>query len=113
MSGRSRSPEGYLGEHFSIHQIVPELWLCAAFYQEDVKVGGDWFGVELPHHQSNLPAMVGGVICNVLHQMSQTRVGCAKREHSVQPFICHLLHKRNLLSFDFPLFRFHSSDGRI
>src|SRR5205807_8373680 len=57
-----------------------DLALAAAFDQKEREVGGHWLGTKLPHHQSNLTSMVGGMVYQVLHR---PRLTCLVRTISI------------------------------
>src|SRR6516225_3397232 len=66
----------------SLEVALPCGRCCArAFQQKYVEIGGQKFGIELPHHHGDLTAMIRGVVDQMLHQVRQTELCCAKREH--------------------------------
>jgi hypothetical protein len=65
--------------------------LAAAFHQKDMEVRGQKLGVKLPHHQCDLTSMVSGMVRQMLHQVRQTDLCCAKRKHfSKDSFVTQL-----------------------
>ena len=86
----------------SLEVALPCGRCCArAFQQKYVEIGGQRFGIELPHHHGDLTAMIRGVVDQMLHQVRQTELCCAKREHFSQRFLCHGTYELRLLSLDF------------
>ena len=86
----------------SLEVALPCGRCCArAFQQKYVEIGGQRFGVELPHHHGDLTAMIRGVVDQMLHQVRQTELCCAKREHFFQRFLCHGIYELRLLFLDF------------
>ena len=67
--------------------------LSAAFQQKHMEVRGQRLGAKLPHHQCDLTPMVGGMVRQMLHQVRQTDLGCAQRQHFPQRFICQAIHE--------------------
>jgi hypothetical protein len=62
-----------------------------------MEVRGHGLGTKLPHHQSDLASVVSGVVRQMLHQVHQSNLCCAKWEHSFQEFICQAVHELGLL----------------
>ena len=75
--------------------------LAAAFHQKHMEVRGQRFGVKLPHHQCDLTPMVSGMVGQMLHQVRQTDLCCAKRKHFLQGFVCQAIHELGLFFLDF------------
>jgi len=70
------------------------------FHQKHMEIRGHRLGTKLPHHQSDLASMVGGMVRHMLHQVRQADVCGAKWEHSFQEFICQAVHELVLFVLD-------------
>ena len=75
--------------------------LVAAFHQKDMEVRGQRHGVKLAHHQCELTSMVSRMVCQMLHQVHQSDLCCAKRKHCFQRFVGHAIHELNLFFLNF------------
>ena len=75
-----------------------------------MEVGGQRLGPKLPHHQSDLTTMVSGMVRQMLHQVRQAGLCCAKRKHFPQGFVRHAIHELGLFFFDFRLLSPHRGD---
>src|ERR1700757_1700301 len=84
---------GYPASFFgSIKSSLSRL-LCigsfaAAFHQKQGEVRGERLGGKLPHHQRDLTPVVSGMVRQMLHEVRQTDLCCAKRKHPSQGFVC-------------------------
>jgi hypothetical protein len=67
-------------------------------------------GAKLPHHQRDLTPMVSGMVCQMLHQVRQADLRCAKRKHSRQGFVGHAIHELALFLFNFHPLCLHRRD---
>jgi hypothetical protein len=75
--------------------------LAAAFDQKHMEVRGKRLGVKLAHHQRDLTSMVSGMVRQMLHEVGQTDLRCAKREHSFQGFVCQAIHELDQFLLNF------------
>jgi hypothetical protein len=73
----------------------------AAFHQKHMEIRGQRLNVELPHHQCDLTSMVGGMVRQMLHQVRQSDLCFAKRQHCFQGFGCYTIHELDLYFLDF------------
>jgi hypothetical protein len=58
--------------------------LARTFQQEHMEVRSHRLGTKLPHHQCDLTTTVSGMVCQMLHQMRQCDLCCAKRDEFAQ-----------------------------
>ena len=75
--------------------------LTAAFHQKYMEVRGQRLGAKLANHQCDLTSMVSGMVRQMLHQMRQSNLCCAKRKQFFQGFVGHAVHELGLLFLDF------------
>ena len=73
----------------------------AAFHQKHMEVRGQRLSVKLPHHRCDLTSMVSGMVRQMLHEVRQSDLCCAKREHFFQGFVRHAIHEFDLFFLDF------------
>lgn len=73
----------------------------AALTDEEVEVGGHGLRLELPHHEGNLAAMVGGVVSQMLHEVGKAELASARLEHLLQVSVGQAAHEINLILLDF------------
>ena len=90
-----------LGRVSPCHCVLACCRSLAAFHQKHMEVRGHGLGVKLPHHQCDLTSMVSGMVCQMLHQVRQSDMRSAKREHFFQGFVCHAIHELDLFFLDF------------
>lgn len=53
------------------------------FHQKDMEIRRRRLAGELAHHEGDLTSMVSGMVCHMLHQVRQSDLCGAEREHSL------------------------------
>jgi hypothetical protein len=61
--------------------LVLAMQLSNSFRTGTMKIYRHWLATNLPHHQCDLPAMVGGMVCQMLQQVRQADLCSANRKH--------------------------------